>query len=379
MTSLAIENTLEEDRVNEAETSACCAACRAPWPLRVLAELFGTFLVCFAIYAICTFGSIIFSLNLAYVAIGTGLAYAAGAFLFAKVSGGHLNPAVSLAAMLTGKTKILDGVLYIIAQTLGATLAAVLIKFLLPVSSNVPLKQWLTTVVNGFDKGAVAYSTINQYGLNFSVTQAIAVEVVACIIIVAMAMRAYGTKCYVPAVGAAYALGAAVAFPVTAASLNPARSTGIALLAWNASLDQNPLQQLWLFWVCPVLAAALVALVMLLPQMIASFGKGGKKKAVSTDTPVDDTDDDAEDIDELDEVEDDVEDVEDVEDDINDDVDEADNAAEADEAVADVTTAASDNTVTSSTDAPSMVADPLSIPSLKTTSDNEVNTQVSDK
>lgn len=375
MTSVANANTLKEDRVNEVETSACCAVGCLPWPLRVLAELFGTFLVCFAIYAICTFGSIIFSLNLAYVAIGTGLAYAAGAFLFAKVSGGHLNPAVSLAAMLTGKTKILDGVLYIIAQTLGATLAAVLVKFLLPVSSNVPLKQWLTTVVNGFDKGAVAYSTINQYGLNFSVAQAVAVEVVACIIIVAVAMRAYGTKCYVPAVGAAYALGAAVAFPVTAASLNPARSTGIALLAFNASLDQNPLQQLWLFWVCPVLAAALVALVMLLPQMIASFGKGGKKKAVATDqSVVDDVEDDAEDVDDIDEA-DEVED--EVDDDIDDEDDEADEAGNADEAVADVTTVASNSTATN--DAPSMVADPLSIPSLKTASDNEVNTQVSDK
>ncbi len=355
MTSVALNNSTEQDENTK----------QLPWPLRVLAELFGTFLVCFAIYAICTFGSIIFSLNLAYVAIVTGLAYAAGAFLFAKVSGGHLNPAVSLAAVLTGKTKILDGVLYIIAQTLGATLAAVLIKFLLPVSSNVPLKQWLTTVVNGFDKGAVAYSTINQYGLNFSISQALAVEIVACIIIVAVAMRAYGTKCYVPAVGAAYALGAAVAFPVTAASLNPARSTGIALLAFNAGLDQNPLQQLWLFWVCPVLAAALVALAMLLPQMIA--GLGSKKKAVNASKPVvDETDDDAEDIDEVDEVEDDVEDVED---DIDDEVDEADNT---DEAVADVTTA-SDSTVTSA-DAPSMVANPLSsIPNLNGTSDNKMN------
>ena len=54
-----------------------------------------------------------------------------------------------------------------------------------------------------------------------------------------------------------------MAFPVTAASLNPARSTGIALFAYNQGLAQNPLSQLWLFWVCPVLAAAVVALAMM--------------------------------------------------------------------------------------------------------------------
>ncbi len=349
MTSVAIENALEEDGANESETSTCPAVGRLPWPLRMLAEFIGTFLVCFAIYAICTFGSIIFSLNLAYVAIGTGLAYAAVAFLFAKVSGGQLNPAVTVAAMLTGKTKIVDGVLYIISQTLGATLAAVLIKFLLPVSSNVPLKQWLTTVVNGFDKGAVAYSTINQYGLSFSIGQAVAVEIVASIIIVAVAMRAYGTKSYVPAIGAAYAVGAAVAFPVTAASLNPARSTGIALLAFNAGLDQNPLQQLWLFWVCPVLAAALVALAMLLPQMTANITKSDKKKDLDSDEPVADVDD-------------------------ADDVDGTEDADDADDA-----DGADDVTTTDSTDTPSLVVEPLPIPNLKTASDNEVNTQVGDK
>ena len=45
----------------------------SPLPLRIGAELLGTFIVCFAVYVLCTFGSIVFSLNLAYIAIGTGL------------------------------------------------------------------------------------------------------------------------------------------------------------------------------------------------------------------------------------------------------------------------------------------------------------------
>lgn len=235
----------------------------SPLPVRIGAELLGTFIVCFAVYVLCTFGSIVFSLNLAYIAIGTGLAYMAAALFLGRISGGQFNPAVTVAAMLTGRIKVLDGILYIIFQVLGGALAGLLINALLPVSSTITAKQWLTTAVNGFDKGSIAYSTLQQYGLNFSVSQAAAVEIVAALVVIAVAMTQYGTKNYAAYMGIAYGFGTAVAFPVTAASLNPARSTGIALFAYNQGLAQNPLSQLWLFWVCPVLAAAVVALAMM--------------------------------------------------------------------------------------------------------------------
>lgn len=235
----------------------------SPLPLRIGAELLGTFIVCFAVYVLCTFGSIVFSLNLAYIAIGTGLAYMAATLFLGRISGGQFNPAITVAAMLTGKTKVLDGILYIIFQVLGSALAGLLIKSLLPVSNTITAKQWLTTAVNGFDKGSIAYTTLQQYGLNFSVSQAAAVEIVASLVIIAVAMTQYGSKNYAAYMGIAYGFGTVVTFPVTAASLNPARSTGIALFAYNQGLTQNPLTQLWLFWVCPVLAAAVVALAMM--------------------------------------------------------------------------------------------------------------------
>lgn len=234
-----------------------------PLVLRLGAELLGTFVICFAIYMMCTFGSIIFSLNLAYVALGTGLSYAAAIIFLGGVSGGQFNPAVTVAAILTGRTKVLDGILYIIFQVVGGAMAGMLIKSLLPVSSTIAAKQWLTTAVNGFDKGSLAYSTLQQYGLNFSVSQAAAAEIVAAIVIIAVAMTQYGKKNYAAYMGVAYAFGATIAFPITGAALNPARSTGIALFAYNQDLTQNPLSQLWLFWVCPVLAAAVVSLVMM--------------------------------------------------------------------------------------------------------------------
>ncbi|NMM96123.1 glycerol transporter [Bifidobacterium sp. DSM 109960] len=263
-----------------------------PLPLRIGAELLGTFIACFAIYVFCTFGSIVFSLNLAYIAIGTGLVYMAVTLFLGRISGGQFNPAITVAAMLTGKTKVLDGILYIIFQVVGAGLAGLLIKSLLPVSSTITAKQWLTTAVNGFDKGSIAYTTLQQYGLNFSVSQAAAVEIVAALVIIAVAMTQYGKKNYAAYMGVAYAFGAAIAFPVTGAALNPARATGIALFAYNQDLTQNPLTQLWLFWVCPVLAAAVVALAMMVrmpkkgddPSKLNDYDENADAAQESTDS-----------------------------------------------------------------------------------------------
>ena len=92
--------------------------------------------------------------------------------------------------------------------------------------------------------------------------------------------------------GIAYGLGAAVAYPLTGAGLNPARSTGIAVFAQNQGLSQQPLQQLWVFWICPILAAAVVALVIIMAQMFM----GRATSPVLEQTEDDEPDDDASEV-----------------------------------------------------------------------------------
>ena len=213
-----------------------------PLALRVGAELVGSFIICFAIYSICTLGSAIYGVNMAFIALLTGLVYAAATLIFGTISGAQFNPAVSVAAMLSGKTPVLDGVLYIIAQVLGG------IRFLLPTSEQVTLKIWLTPVINGFDKNSVSYATLGNYGVSFSITLAIAVELVAGIIIVATALNTTSESgktntSHAIAMGLAYGVGAAISYPVTGAALNPARATGIAIFAQNQGLSQEPLQR----------------------------------------------------------------------------------------------------------------------------------------
>ena len=258
-----------------------------PLTLRVGAELVGSFIICFAIYAICSLGSAVYGINMAFIALLTGIVYAAVTVIFGSISGAQFNPAVSVAAMLTGKTHVLDGILYIIAQVLGGIGAGAAIRFLLPTSEQVTFKIWMTPTVNGFDKNSVSYSTLGNYGVTLGITLAIAVEVVAGIIIVASALRTtdgHGESKtnHAVAMGLAYGIGTAITYPVTGAALNPARATGIAIFAQNQGLNEEPLQQLWVFWICPVLAAAVVALVVIVAGMI-----GTKKNVPDTVETID--------------------------------------------------------------------------------------------
>ncbi|WP_314685870.1 aquaporin [uncultured Bifidobacterium sp.] len=274
-----------------------------PLALRAGAELVGSLFVFLAIYMVSSYGTAMYGVNMAFIAVATGLAYAAVTTVMGKLSGGHYNPAVTVAAMLTGRTAPLDGLIYIVAQILGSLGAGALLRFLLPTSSSVKASVWLTPVVNGFDDGSVSYSTLSSVNISFSIGLAVLVEVVGSMIVIAAALRTLRqdgspTEDHGLVMGMAYGLGAAVAYPLTGAGLNPARSTGIAVFAQNQGLSQQPLQQLWVFWICPVLAAALVALVVIVAQMLSGRATGPvAQDAADAEDDDDETDSDASDDD----------------------------------------------------------------------------------
>ena len=242
--------------------------------LRVGGELVGSFLICLGVYLFSTIGLTLYGPYLSFVALATGLIYAGVTMMLAKVCSGQFNPAVTVASMLVSKTRVLDGVLFILAQVLGALAAgAVVTKVILPTSDAVTISQWMSYVNNGFDDGSFSYGQLSQAGVSFGITAAIVVEVVAGMIVVGTAMRmtdeqGAARQGYGLAMGVAYGACAAFAAPVTGAALNPARATGIAVFSSFEELTQNPLDQLWVFWICPVLAAALVALPMIVVQMV---------------------------------------------------------------------------------------------------------------
>lgn len=207
------------------------------------AELIGTFiLVLFGCGAAVLGGfDIVGQLG---IALAFGFAIVAIAYGVGPVSGGHVNPAVSLAAFVAGRMSAKDMVAYWIAQFLGALLAAAVIG-LIAKTGFTALGQ------NGYEGGSPG-----GYGLMAGAI----FEIVATAIFVIVILGVTGAKGHGAFAGVAIGLTLAVihivGIQVTGVSVNPARSFGPAVLAGGEALSQ-----LWLFFVAPAIGAVLGALL----------------------------------------------------------------------------------------------------------------------
>ena len=242
--------------------------------IRAAAELAGTFLICAVIYLSYSFGQLVMGQPTVMLPVlGTALTYLVVTAMLGGVSGGHFNPAVTVAAMFTSQISMVDGLIYIVAQVIGAIGAGALAVALIPVSKSVPDRTWLMFSVNGFSGGSPAAATLGQQHIAFGAPMAIVVELTGCMIVVAAAittLRSDGRarRNHALYTGLAYGVGVLVTYPITCSGLNPARSTGIAIFAQSKHMAVSPISQLWLFWICPLLAASLVALVIIMTSII---------------------------------------------------------------------------------------------------------------
>ena len=242
--------------------------------IRAAAELVGTFLICAVIYLSYSFGQLVMGQpSVVLPVLGTALTYLVVTAMLGGVSGGHFNPAVTVAAMFTSQISMVDGLIYIVAQVIGAIGAGALAVALVPVSKSVPDRTWLMFSVNGFAGGSPAAATLGQQHIAFGAPMAIVVELIGCMIVVAAAittLRSDGRarRNHALYTGLAYGVGVLVTYPITCSGLNPARSTGIAIFAQSKHMAVSPISQLWLFWICPLLAASLVALVIIVTSII---------------------------------------------------------------------------------------------------------------
>ena len=242
--------------------------------IRAAAELAGTFLICAVIYLSYSFGQLVMGQpSVVLPVLGTALTYLAVTAMLGGVSGGHFNPAVTVAAMFTSQIGMVDGLIYIVAQVIGAIGAGAIAVALIPVSKSVPDRTWLMFSVNGFSGGSPAAATLGQQHIAFGAPMAIVAELIGCIIVVAAAittLRSDGRarRNHALYTGLAYGVGVLVTYPITCSGLNPARSTGIAIFAQSKHMAVSPISQLWLFWICPLLAASLVALVIIMTNII---------------------------------------------------------------------------------------------------------------
>ena len=184
------------------------------------------------------------------VSLAFGLTVLTMAFAIGHISGCHLNPAVTIGLWAGGRFETKDVVPYIIAQVIGGVIAGGVLYV-------------IATGQAGFDVVGSGFAA-NGYGAHspgqYSMVAALVTEVVMTMMFLIVIMGATDKRApqgFAPiAIGLCLTLIHLISIPVTNTSVNPARSTGVAVFVGDWAVSQ-----LWLFWVAPIVGGILGALI----------------------------------------------------------------------------------------------------------------------
>ncbi len=217
---------------------------------RLLAEFFGTFWLVFGGCGSAVLAAGIPDLGIGFVGVSLafGLTVLTMAYAVGHISGGHFNPAVSVGLMVGGRFEAKSLVPYIVTQTLAGVAAA---GVLYVIASGKP----------GFETGGFAANGFGDLSpQKYSMVACLVAEVVLTfffLMVILGSTDRRAPKGFAPiAIGLSLTLIHLVGIPVTNLSVNPARSTGPALIAGGAYIGQ-----LWLFWAAPIVGGALAGIV----------------------------------------------------------------------------------------------------------------------
>jgi len=218
------------------------------------AELLGTFVLVFmgcgsAVIA-GGLGVTLGGIGLVGISLAFGLSVLAMVYAIGHISGCHINPAITISMLVAGKIKSRDAMAYIIAQCMGAVIAAAV---LLMIAGGLP----------GYDMDVNGLGQ-NGYGdhspMNYTLAACLAAEVVLTFIFLLVIFGS--TSKNAPAGFAGISIGFSlvlihlVGIPITGTSVNPARSLGPALM-----VSGDALSQVWLFWIAPIIGGVMAAFV----------------------------------------------------------------------------------------------------------------------
>ena len=220
-------------------------------PGRLSAEALGTFFV-----VVAGLGVPLFTIpqsNPLSAALAAGLAVTAARLAFGYLSGGHFNPAVTAGHAIAGRIRLADAAAYVGAQLVGALLGAVALFAILRTVPNITdTRTAFDTVAAGFGENSI---------IQVPLAGVLLLEVLGTALLVAVFLG--GTSARNPSrLAAPFAVGLTMAvllqFGQAAGNIpfNPARATASALFS-----SPDALGQLWLFWVAPLVGAALAGLV----------------------------------------------------------------------------------------------------------------------
>lgn len=220
------------------------------------AEALGTFWLVFggcgaAVFA-ADFGGLGNPLGIAFlgVSLAFGLTVVTGAYALGHVSGGHFNPAVTIGLWTAKRFEGAKVAGYVAAQLLGAIVASLLLWLILEGRPGFERSgNWLAA--NGFGETG----SPGGYSLGAALVAEVVLTALFVIVILGVTDRRAPVGFAPLGIGLTLALIHLISIPITNTSVNPARSTGPALV-----MGGEPLEQLWLFWLAPILGAVLGAL-----------------------------------------------------------------------------------------------------------------------
>jgi len=200
------------------------------------------------------------------VALAFGLTVLTMAFAIGHISGCHLNPAVSFGLMVGGRFRGSDVPAYVIAQVMGAIVAALVLYVIASGKAGFDLSGGLAA--NGYGEHSPG---------GYSLGSGLLTEVVMTfmfLMVILGATDARAPQGFAPlAIGLCLTLVHLVSIPVTNTSVNPARSTGPAMIVGGWALAQ-----LWMFWVAPLVGAGLAGIAY---RLLAADDKGAALPAAA--------------------------------------------------------------------------------------------------
>jgi aquaporin Z len=171
------------------------------------------------------------------------------AFAIGHISGCHLNPAVSVGLMVGGRFPAAELVPYVIAQVLGGLAGA---GILFVIASG----QAGFDVTAGFASNGFGEHSPGGYSLTAALVTEVVMTFMFLIIILGATDKRAPAGLAPIAIGLALTLIHLISIPVTNTSVNPARSTGVAVFQGSWAISQ-----LWLFWLAPIVGAAIAGVV----------------------------------------------------------------------------------------------------------------------
>jgi len=227
----------------------------------MLAEAIGTFFLCF-----CGMGAILSNEppissggGLVAIALAHGLALSVAVSCFGGISGAHFNPAVTIGMLVTNRIKLDGAVQYILAQLVGACIAALACQMMWPPEAVISANLGIPLPTTMPAEGVVWPSLGAICGIEFILTFLLMTAIYGT----AIDPRGQAVKIGGFGIGLTVAADILAGGPITGASMNPARSFGPALVhkLMGGEAGAGAFELHWCYWAAPIAGAVVAALV----------------------------------------------------------------------------------------------------------------------